>query len=97
MKRYIKASTLSNSNAVAIATEVFGQWYRENPNVKIFKQSRGYVLKYYSDSSSVADNVLQSMCNAAIELNIPIISSGKKPGYLGSNAYAVAYVVVPVT
>lgn len=99
MKRYVKASKMGgNGNAVAIATEVFGDWFRQNKHIRIYKQRRGYALKYYTQNQSDARNTLGSMYKIADELQIPVIDSGLSTGYLSEGGvmdYLVAYIVVP--
>ena len=96
-KAYQKQDTAHNGNAVAIAEEVFYKGFRQNPQIKIFKQSRGYALKYYARSEVEANNILGSMYEVADELQIPILDSKKKIGYLGSTSYIVVYIIVPAT
>ena len=71
MKRMIRAAKhiASNNNAVAIAEEAFGKYFRENPYVSIYKESKGYELKYImSDekySKQDADRLLKRLKNIA--------------------------------
>ena len=99
MKRYIRsATTTANANAKMIAEAVFGKWYSDDYRVKIFKQVSGYAVKYYADGPGYAEDILDQMIEAAKRLNIPVIRSSVKDGWLqqfGSIHYYVACIVVP--
>lgn len=96
MKRYIRSnSTPANANAKKIAKETFGTWYNEQDQVKIFKQSSGYAVKYYAYTPEEAEKILEDMIGTANYFDIPVIKSFTKLGFLGSAHYYVACVIVP--
>lgn len=97
MKRYVRSDTVpaKNSNATAIAKEVFGKWYTEDPCARIFKQSTGYAVKYYANTEEQAYRLLDRMEKAADEFGIPVVKSFTKAGFLGSVPFYVACIVVP--
>ena len=97
MKRYIRSNS-GNSHAVDIANNVFGNYWREDYRVKIFKQTNGYSLKYYADDRAYANKILNEMIQTAQELGIDVLRSNVKPGFLqhgGSYGYHVASILVP--
>lgn len=101
MKRYIKNSSVpANSNAVAVAEYVFGQYFREDYRIQIFKQTKGYALKYFADctyeSKESAESVLNAMIETAEDLGIPVLRQSVKKGFrMGSVPGWVACIVVP--
>ena len=101
MKRYIKSSTVpANSNAVAIAEYVFGPYFREDYRVSIYKQVKGYALKYFApdghESAEDAEDMLDQMLDTAKDLDIPVLRKSVKRGFImGSVSGTVACIVVP--
>lgn len=97
MKKLVYSS-FDTKNAVAIAEEAFGKYFRENPYVSIYKQSKGYALKYIMSeekySKQDADRLLKRLKNIADELDIPVIRSSVKNGSKVTNiGFVLGYVV----